>query len=531
MTRAEIKRLIMTAVEAVYGLKDVEFDVDYAPAGLGDFAANIGFKLAKPLGKSPKEIVENICRHMNDMRISGVELAGSGYLNVTLTAEYHSGQLADIGPGFGKTTEGKGKKVQVEFISANPTGPTTFGNARGGFIGDTISRVLGRAGYEVVREYYFNDGGTQIRKLVESVKVAAGLIEIEEVQYRGAYIDELALEFGEQLKTASDDEAAKALTSTILGRYIHPAVASMNISFDVWFNERSLAEDGKVEQVIAELKKKDLIYEQDGATWLASSRLGDERDRVLVKSTGDLTYLANDIAYHADIFTARGFDWAIKDWGADHAGQVPSLKLVIGALVPKAKLDVVLHQFVRLIQGGKEVKMSKRAGNFVTVEEVIEQVGSDVARFFFLMRSNDSQLDFDLDLAREQSQKNPLWYLMYAYVRAGSILKQAEEKGLVIGEQLTDPTEVELSLIRVMLRLPELLADIRADFGVHRLTFYGLEVAKLFHDYYEAERIIALPADRAAEKLYLITAYRAFMEVYFDLLGLTPLQEMSRDQD
>jgi arginyl-tRNA synthetase len=525
MTKQEIKKYIADCLEALYSQPIPSFELDYAPSGRGDYAANIGYKLASVLRRSPGDITSEVAGALVMPELERAESAG-GYLNITLKDSYWMGHLEQVGPGFGNHKQGSGKKVQVEFISANPTGPTTFGNARGGFIGDTIARVLEHQGHIVTREYYFNDGGTQIQKLVDSVRSAAGLDAPGEVQYSGPYIDDLAQEFGERLSKSTVDESSRLLTAAILERYIRPAVQSMNIEFDVWFNERSLVPDGKLDRVLARLTELGLVYDQDGATWIASSRLGDERDRVFRKSSGDLTYLASDLAYHYDIFTGRGFDWAIKDWGSDHLGQVPSLSLLMKALLPDCRLDFVIHQFVRLMQDGREVKMSKRAGTFVTVEDVIEQVGSDVTRFMFLMRSADSPMDFDLGIAKEQSQKNPYWYVMYSYVRAGSILQQASSKELFPTKVPTEPSELERALAVAMARLPELLETIAVDYGVHALAFYGMELARAFHEYYESDRILSLDKERACAKLSVIAAYRRHMEQYFGLTGITPLSEM-----
>lgn len=524
----ELQKIIAQAVNDAYGI-ELAPEISPTEGVFGDFATNVSFQLARSLRQPPKAIADDLVIHIAHKTISRVESAGAGYINIIMSQEYWINQLARVNEGFGRSPEGNGQKVQVEFISANPTGPTTFGNARGGFIGDVIARVLEFQGYDVTREYYFNDGGTQIRKLVESVKVAAGLVQAEEVQYRGDYVDELANEFGSKLKATSESEAAELLTQTILKRYIEPAVAKMHIRFDEWFNERSLEESGMVAESLAKLAKLELTYEQDGALWLANTKLGDERDRVLRKSNGDLTYLANDIAYHLNIFTKRNFDVAIKQWGADHSGQVPSLKLIMHKLVPDKRLEFNIHQWVRLIRGGQEVKMSKRAGNYVTVEEVIDELGeqgSDVTRFFMLMRTADSQMDFDLDLAKEQSQKNPMFYVMYSYVRANAILTKAKEQGLAIGVSMSSLGSVQTELIKQISQFPQLLEQIALDFHVHRLTFFGQEVAKRFHDYYETSHILNLPPAEASEQLYLVSQYVIFMKVYFSVLGITALAQM-----
>ncbi len=532
MKLVELQMIIESAALAAFDLPEIPaFEASYVNSEFGDFSTNISFKLAGLLKMSPKQIAQKLVHELSDERLSKVEVAGAGYINMTASDQVWKDLLKSVNKDFGSSKYGAGQKVQVEFISANPTGPTTFGNARGGFIGDTVARVLRSQGYDVTSEYYFNDAGTQISKLVESVKVAAGLIEAEDVQYKGQYIEELAEEFKAELKDATDQQAATILTTAIVKRYIEPAIGKMNVHFDIWFNEKSLGPDGKVKAAFAALEAKDLIYESDGAQWLASSKLGDERDRVLVKSSGDLTYLANDIAYHLDIFTGRGFDRAIKDWGADHVGQVPSLSLVMKALVPDAELDFILHQWVRLMKDGHEVKMSKRAGSYVTVEEVVDIVGSDVARFFFLMRSADSQLDFDLGLAEEQSQNNPLYYVMYAYVRAKSILGKAKLAGLqpLVGESLALGHE-QREVVKLMARWPELLGELSNSYTVHKLTHYGIEVATAFQKYYEAGQILTLPKAEASNQLYFLVKYCEFMDSYWSVLGIQPQEKMIREQ-
>lgn len=525
MTRSQLTELIQTAAKKLYDV-DQPITVLYAEAGFGDFSTNAAFQLAKAAGQAPRGVAVRLAAELSHPDIASAEAAGAGFINVRLKTEAWAGELQKVKAGYAKNRSGGGQKVQVEFISANPTGPTTFGNARGGFIGDVIARVLAHSGWEVVREYYFNDGGTQIGKLVESVKAAAGLIQAQDVQYSGEYVQDLAAEFNDRLAAASDDESARLLTTAILKRYIEPAVAKMKIDYDVWFNERSLKADGKVRVALEALRDKDLLYDKDDATWLASSRLGDERDRVLVKSSGDLTYLANDIAYHLDIFSGRGFDRAIKEWGADHAGQVPSLRLVIQELAPGKTLDFVIHQWVRLIRDGREYKISKRAGTYVTVEEVLELVGSDVARFFFLMRAADSHMDFDLDLAAEQSAKNPYWYVMYAYARANSILAKAAARGLAPAGQPGELALLEVELVRQMAQLPELVEELAGNFEVHRLTFFAQAAAATFQNWYESGRVIDLPPHEASKKLYFVQQFAVFMEEIFGLLGLEPIKRL-----
>lgn len=527
MKRADISKILLPAVAKVAPDAQVAPEISYPEPQFGDFSCNIAFSLAKSLKKAPQQIATDIAAAIDHPLVAKAE-AVAGFVNLTMAQDVWLKELAAVTPDYAHSKAGKGKKVQVEFISANPTGPTTFGNARGGYLGDVLARVLRASGYDTTSEYYFNDGGTQIRKLVESVKVAAGLAEDhDEVQYKGEYVDELAKQYKDRLTVVNQDEAEKLLTQAIFERYIKPAVASMNISFDVWFNEREVTTTGAIAAVIDKLKAKDLIYDKDGATWLATTKYDPSReDRVLIKSSGDSTYLAGDLAYHWNIFAERHFDRSIKVWGPDHVGQFPSLKLTMQQLLPDSDLQLMMFQWVRLVQGGKEVKVSKRAGTIITIEEVVEQIGSDVARFFFLMRAAESHIDFDLDLAKDRSNKNPLFYLLYSYARAQSIFKQAGERDLQPAESIDSLTAHEVAVARHISRLPELVTDIADDFNVHKLAFYGIELAQAFHDWYEQEKIIDLEPEIAAQKLYFVQRYTVFFELYAKLIGITPQIEM-----
>lgn len=529
MAMQEIQSILSQSIEQNFGQK-IEPEVSYPDVKFGDFATNVAFHLAKPLKTSPVEIAEKLAASINHGHIESAT-AINGFINIRMTRGYWVEKLHEIDGKFGSKEIGAGKKLQVEFISANPTGPLTLGNARGGYVGDVIGRVMQHQGFSVTNEYYFNDAGTQIRILVGSVKAAAGMIEKREDHYPGDYIEELAKDFRSDLESKDDNELAKILTQAIFERWIKPSIDKMGINYDEWFNESSLVESGEFNHVLELLEEKGMSYEKDGALWLASSKYGDERDRVIKKSNGDVTYLGTDIAYHLNIFNKRGFDHAVKIWGADHAGQVPSLKLTLDQLAPEKQLDFVLMQWVRLIKNGQEVKMSKRAGTYVTVEELVDEVGSDVARFFFLQRSTDTAMDFDLDLAKEQSQKNPLYYVMYSYARAHSILKQASIRGLAPVSSVEEISDQELALIRFISRFPNTLEEVVQDYGVHRLTFFAIETAKLFHDLYESERIIDLDKGIASKRLYTIQKYTQFLRLLFGLIGITPTDRMEHTEE
>jgi arginyl-tRNA synthetase len=528
MIRDDLAAALQQAVRDTYQINVGAIQVEPAQAGFGDFASNVAFGLARELKRAPREIAMELAGKVTHEAVGKAEAAGAGFINLTLTPAYWAGELKSVSPGYGKNELGRGKRVQVEFISANPTGPTTIGNARGGFIGDVLSQVLAHSGYDVTREYYFNNAGTQISKLLESVKMEAGLIpETEERQYQGEYIKLLAAEYKQELASKPDDELKTLITTAILKRYIEPAVKAMGITFDVWFNENDLIADGSFEKTVKRLDELGLVFKRDGAVWLKTGELGDERgERVIIKSNGDPTYMAPDIAYHVNVFGERGFDYAIKVLGPDHVAQFPSVYAAVHALFPHKEFRMADYQYLRLIRDGKEVKVSKRLGQFVTIADLIDQVSLPVARFFTLMRSSGSHMDFDLDLAREQSAKNPYYYVMYAYARANSIMAKAAEQGLTVAGAPGELTGLEVGIVRQMAKLPELVELMAADYGVHRLTFYGLELAKLFQEYYESVKIIGLPVEEAAQKLYFVQQFIVFMDVYWNLLGIEPLKRM-----
>lgn len=534
MILEDVQNAVRSAIKQQYSIDDIIPDITYPEPKFGDFATNIAFKLAKRVGQPPQAIAEALSvliKAEGTNSIAGAD-AIKGFINLRMQNHFWIDQLHDIKPAYGANQLGAGKKIEVEYISANPTGPTTIGNARGGYIGDTLSNVLASSGYEVTREYYFNNAGTQISKLLESVKVAAGVITADEVQYSGEYINQLAAEFKDELAAKSDYELKEHVTQAILERWIRPAIEKMGIHFDNWFNERDLVTSGQLDQTIESLRQKQLVYERDGALWLDTGKMGLTREsRVLVKSNGDPTYLAPDIAFHDDMFGRRGFDAAIKILGADHVDQFPSVKAAAVALHPNKKLEVVVAQWFRLIKDGKEVKISKRLGQFVTIDELVDEVGSDVARFMTLMRSADTGMDFDLELAKEQSQKNPLFYVMYSYARANSILEQASSRSLTPISTVEELSEYEVALVRHMSRFPLLIAEIAKQYEVHHLTFFGIEAAKLFHDLYESERIIDLDKSKACRRLYVIKQYVVFMESYCKVLGITPVKRMERQSE
>jgi arginyl-tRNA synthetase len=533
MTRHELADLIQKAIQKLYDL-EVRPVVQYAEPGFGDFSTGVAFQLAKPTGKRPGDLTAELSAAITHPDIEKIEPAGVGYLNFTMAESVWKEALRGVRPGY-VSQQGRGQKAQIEFISANPTGPLTLANARGGFVGDSIANLLAAAGYEVTREYYVNDAGGQVAKLVESLKSEAGLPIEGERQYSGEYLKDLLARV-DPLQVNNEAELGRQAVAVCL-EWIKQATARLAIGFDVWFSERALVEDGATQAMLRWLEEHSLTYEKDGATWLASTKIGDERDRVLVRSSGEPTYLLGDLAYHFDIFVKRGFNRSVKVWGADHAGQVASLQLTVKQIDQAARLDFVLLQFVRLMQGGKEVKMSKRAGTYVTIDELLDTLETavgktyavGVARWFFLNRSADTRVDFDLELARDTSQKNPYFYVMYAYARANSIIAKASEKGLAPANQPGSFSRTEVELVKYMEQLPELVGELSENYEVHRLTFFAQGAATLFQNWYEGGRIIDLPSDQAITKLYFVQRYIYFMDELFGLIGLEPIKKMTSD--
>ena len=399
--KQEIKQIIIETVKKLFPEIELEnLTVEETQAKFGDYSTNIAMLLAKKVGKAPKEIAQKILNELKkDELFKEVSVTGPGFINFTLGSPVWQEKITEIikrGEKYGELEIGKGAKTNVEFISANPTGPLTVGNSRGGVIGDVLSNILKKAGHSVTREYYFNDKGGQIDILGHSV------LGDSEAQYKGEYISELAKEVNGENAREVGEKAAQ-----ILIQKIKQTVETMGIKFDVWFAEgRDLRDKGKIEEIIVWLKEKDLAYENEGALWFKSTQFGDNKDRVLLKSDGEPTYFALDCAYHKNKFAERNFQKCINVWGADHHGDVARVKGFVKALGYEDKFEILIHQFVRIMSEGKEVRMSKRAGNFILVDDLLKEVGRDVYRFFMLQYAPDSHLVFDLDLAKEQSQKN-----------------------------------------------------------------------------------------------------------------------------
>lgn len=518
----------------------------------GDYASPVALALAKQIGKQPMELVELIAEHMPKHEyIGALEAAAPGFLNIRISREWLVARLDDIIEQdiCGDINVGEGRLVNLEFISANPTGPLTLGNARTAFSADTLANVLECAGFNVTREYYVNDAGEQIRKLGESVlrralQAKGESIEFPEELYQGDYVKELAQIIAEQWKENEDREfmAAdledKALIEDISREAMELMLAAikktihddLKIHFDVWTSERALRKSGKVKTIIETLQAKDYVYEKDGAQYLRTTKFGDDEDRVLVKKTGEYAYIAPDAAYHQDKFD-REYDLIFTFLGADHQGHVPKLTWALEALGnDTGKLRFPVAQWLALTRGGKEFKPSKRRGEIYGARDLIEEIGYDAARFFMVQHSLASHMSLDLDLAKERSERNPVYYVQYAYVRLQSILRKAKEQEIIteVGSDVPRPNqtllneEAEISLVKAMYRLPEVVVDTTESFDVHDLAYYAQDMAKAVHHFYRDVPVLASrDAELVLSRLQLVSAARKVLGQTLDLLGIS----------
>ncbi|MEW6624627.1 MAG: arginine--tRNA ligase [Bacillota bacterium] len=514
----------------------------------GDFATNLAFLLAKEAKKAPRQIAEILIEYLNpgDTWIEKIEIAGPGFINFYLDKAWFYQALSwalKMDKDYGNTSFGGGKKVQVEFVSANPTGLLHMGNARGAALGDSIANLLKAAGYDVSKEYYINDTGNQIDNLGKSLEViyleAFGInLPFPEEGYHGEDLKDTVKRFigkyGKKYVDTSRELRKERLIEFALEEklgHIREVLAHFGVNYDVWFSEQSLHDSGMIEKVIEELKEKGYIYEKEGALWFESTRFGDEKDEVLVRSNGIPTYFAADIAYHKNKF-ARGFEWVINIWGADHHGHVNRMKGSMEALgYNPDQLHVIIMQLVRLFRSGEIVRMSKRTGRYITLQELVEEVGKDAARYFFVMRSADSHLDFDLDLAKSQSQENPVYYVQYAHARICSILRQAEENGIsMVPVEKLDLSllkeEVEIELTRKIADLPGLIVGAAMALEPHRLPKYAHELAGSFHSFYTQCRVLNPDRDLEQARLALVNAVRICLRNVLTIIGIAAPERM-----
>ncbi|TXH00167.1 MAG: arginine--tRNA ligase [Candidatus Moraniibacteriota bacterium] len=490
----------------------------------GDYTTNIGLMVSKEVAMKPRDIAELMVSSFSHPLIAKTEIAGPGHINFYLSETAYSEELKRIlheGGRYGNSMLGDGERVNNEFISANPTGPLHLGNGRGGFYGDTLARIMKKAGYDVINEYYVNDAGEQVVKLGHSV------LKDSEAVYGGDYIEKLAERLnGETNVRLAGQKAAQI----ILEEMIKPVVNDvMRVHFDVWTSEKQLVTDGYIDKAIDILKEKKLTFEAEGAVWLRTTQFGDDKDRVLVKSDGSKTYFASDCGYLLNKME-RGFTALIETWGADHHGYIGRFRAAAEALgFPKDKIHFAIVQLVRLMKDGQEVRMSKRAGNVVGIDELIETVGHDVARFFFLMYSADTHMNFDLGLAEERSEKNPVFYIQYAFARLSSILRKAKEGDLepTTGNLalLTHPKEK--LLIRELLAFPELIERMASEKTVHQLSQYAIRLADRLHSFYaECQVIDGEKKELSQARLALVRSVQIVLGETLRLLGVSAPEKM-----
>ena len=532
----------------------------------GDLATNAAMQLARHLRRAPRQIAEEIAQRLREKpvdpdRVAAIEVAGPGFLNIRFSDAYLTGELADLleaGPDYGRTSGGAGQRALVEYVSANPTGPLTVGHGRNAVLGDTVANLLEWTGWEVTREYYFNDAGRQMRVLGQSVRARyEGLVfpdrptkEIEtgegtsvqvpesfpEDGYVGAYIKDIAQalydKHGDALALAhphGEIAPFKERAKQEIFEDIRQTLARLGVEMDTFFNEHALYETKAIWNTLDTLREKGYVYDQDDAIWFKTTDFGKESDTVLVKSSGEPTYRLPDIAYHVSKFE-RGFDKLVDVFGADHIATYPDVLRGIEVLgYDPAKVDVVIYQFVTLVRGGEPVKMSTRKANFVTLDELMDEVGEDVTRFFFLMRSPNTHLEFDLDLAKEASDKNPVFYLQYAHARICSILRKAEDVGFAFGDApdlgLLEH-ESEVGLTKEVLRFPDVLAQAADAKEPHRVANYLRDVAVAFSQFYRDCRIIGEERALATARMHLAQAARIVLRNGLTVLGLSAPEQM-----
>lgn len=555
-TEIMLKTLINNAINSAISAGELpdtqipEFIIEVpANKANGDYSSNAAMAGARAFKKAPRMIAESIAKHLD---LSGTvferaEIAGPGFLNFFLSQKYYSEILRDVfecGENYGKSDYGKGKRVIVEFVSANPTGPMHIGNARGGAIGDCLASVLDWAGYDVSREFYVNDAGNQIEKFATSLEVRYlqhfdDTVEMPEDAYHGADITAHAENFidkyGDKYVNTSKEERRRALVDFALPLNIaglERDLGRYRITYDKWFRESDLHNDGSVEKIINELKARGVTYEQDGALWFKASEFGNDKDIVLIRANGLPTYIVPDIAYHYNKLVTRGYDKAIDVLGADHHGYVPRMKAALTALGLDAdRLDAVIMQMVRLVRDGETIKLSKRSGKAITLNTLIDEIPLDAARFFFNLREPNSHFDFDLELAAKQSSENPVYYVQYAHARICSILKKAAEQGVEVktpsdDELLLLSSDEEKELIRHLSSLTDEIITAAKTYDPAKITHYVVELATLFHKFYNAQRVMTDDKKLMNARLYLCTAVKDTIKNILTMLKITTPEVM-----
>jgi arginyl-tRNA synthetase len=513
----------------------------------GDYSTNMAMQLARVAKKAPRMVAEALIEHFDVTKasIDKLEIAGPGFINFYMNNRYLTDLIPAVleaGDKYGETTVGANQKIQVEFVSANPTGDLHLGHARGAAVGDSLCNVLAKAGYDVSREYYINDAGNQINNLARSVEAryfqALGLDrEMPEDGYHGEDIigigKKLAEEFGDKYVKADEQERFNFFREYGL-KYemakLKQDLEDFRVRFDVWFSETSLYHNGKIETALAALKENGHIFEEGGATWFRSTELGDDKDRVLIKNDGSFTYLLPDVAYHKDKLE-RGFEKLINIWGADHHGYIPRMKAAIQALgYDRDALEVEIIQLVHLYKDGEKMKMSKRTGKAVTMRDLVDEVGLDAVRYFFAMRSADTHMDFDLDLAVSQSNENPVFYAQYAHARISSILRSGEEQGFTFAQQADYSlieTEKEIDVLKKLGEFPLAVGEAAVKRMPHRITNYIFELASVFHSFYNADKVLDVEnPERTKARLGLIKAVQITLKNALALIGVSAPEKM-----
>lgn len=545
--KQEIKQAVIKAGLAEEGqIPDVILEIPKDKTH-GDYSTNMAMQLTRVAKKAPKMIAEDIITHFDQSKasIEKMEIAGPGFLNFYMDNRYLTNLIPTVleaDEAYGQTNVGNGTKVQVEFVSANPTGDLHLGHARGAAVGDSLSNILAKAGYDVTREYYINDAGNQINNLAYSVEAryfqALGMEkEMPQDGYHGEDIINIGKTLAKEHGNEYVDYDAQKRFDTFREyglKYemekLKNDLEDFRVPYDVWYSETSLYHNGKIDRALEALKENGHIYEEDGATWFRSTTFGDDKDRVLIKNDGSYTYLTPDIAYHKDKLE-RGFEKIINVWGADHHGYIPRMKAAIQALgYSKDALEVEIIQLVHLYKNGEKMKMSKRTGKAVTMRDLVEEVGLDATRYFFAMRSADTHLDFDLDLAVSQSNENPVYYAQYAHARISSILRQGEEQGLVLDAQADLSfigAEKELDVLKKIGEFPQAVAEAAEKRMPHRITNYIFDLASTFHSFYNAEKVLdSEQPEKSKARLALIKAVQTTLKNALALIGVSAPEKM-----
>jgi len=552
----ELKKILENAVEKIARDLNMEIPDGFIvrlerprQTGHGDWATNIAMQLAKPFGLKPRELADKMIEEVPlGETVEKAEAAGPGFINFTLASNWISEAVKSAiskNENYGRVDSGKGRRVQVEFVSANPTGPLHMGHGRGAAVGDITASILDFAGWDVEREYYINDAGLQMELLGKSAQSryfdALGRGEeapMPEDGYHGEYMTEIAASFvdnyGDSLAQRPLEDTVEFFsveTGKIVTEMIRKDLEEFGVTFDVWFSEKSLYDNGQVDPAMEELKKRDFAYEEDGALWFRSTLFGDDKDRVLIRTNGVPTYFTSDVAYLKNKYD-RNFEKLIYVWGADHHGYVPRLKSVNKAFGhPDEAVDVLLIQMVNLLRDGKPVQMSKRAGTIITLREIMDEVGVDATRFFFVMRRCDSTLDFDLELAKKATSENPVFYVQYAHARICSIYRELAERGITLPSidefdvsQLTDQTEINLA--KAISRLPEEVEKAADEFAPHRIAYYATELAEAFHSFYNSQRILGVDEPLMKTRILLMEAAKIALKNVLVILGVSAPEKM-----